>query len=354
MADLGGFTPVLAAAAVAAFMCAGSWLLTGPIRRFLSEGGAVAVPDSRSSHDRPTPAGGGLAFVVPVSVAWFVQGVLTGHVSLLVLAPAGLLLSWVGFEDDRRGLPPALRLAVQAVASATACTVLAPGLAEASGMPSWAAAAVAFTGILWSINLFNFMDGLDGLAASEGIFIALGGIAITLLGQGDPTLLVPLAALAGGLAGFFPWNAPRARIFMGDAGSTWLGFVLPCLALMGSAGRGESLAAWVLLPALFVADATVCLVRRLLRGENVVQAHRAHAYQNLSRQLGSHAKVLATFATGNACLIPVAWACLTVRGAAWPLVGATYAVLIAFAVAARSGVHGVADPDAASRIPGPR
>jgi Fuc2NAc and GlcNAc transferase len=340
----------LLAAAVALMLATCVGILTAPIRSYALRAGLVEAPGIRSSHAQPTPIGGGLAFVVPITVAWFITAILSDDDALLAIACSGLALACIGFEDDRRRLPPMLRLSAQCVAAAAVCFI-AMHPPDGSGGDAAVVRVLAVLAIAWSSNLFNFMDGLDGLATSESLFVVLGGLAVAILTGAGSATIVAMAALAGGLGGFLPWNAPKARIFMGDAGSTWLGFVLASLALLEAGRQPGALQAWLIFPALFVTDATVCLCRRGLRGENVIKAHRAHAYQNLSRILGSHAKVVAIFALGNLCLVPAAWACIQFPGMAWWVTGATYSVLAVLAVAARSGVHGVADtaPDRGSR-----
>jgi Fuc2NAc and GlcNAc transferase len=326
--------------AAAAAICV--LLLTSPVRSVAVRWGMVAAPEGRSSHLEPTPVGGGLAFVIPVTAAWFGIGVLTNSIGIVVIAATGVVLSWVGFEDDRRGLPATHRLAVQLAASAAVCAIaiLPRGLAPGAEV---AAMALSVLAVAWSTNLFNFMDGLDGLAASEGIFVASGGVVLAIATDADAGFIAAAAALAGALVGFLPWNAPKARIFMGDAGSTWLGFVLSTMAVIEAGRQPGLLQAWLLLPSLFVTDATVCLVRRLLRGENVTQGHRAHAYQNLSRKLGSHVKVVVTVVLGNLCLVPAIWICIQFPAKAWWVTCSTYALLCAIAVAAGSGVHGISE-----------
>lgn len=220
--------------AMAAVMCAGVSLLTIPIRGFALRIGFVAMPNARSSHREPTPLGGGLTFVVPVTVSWFTIALLRGDVVLLLTAILGLVLAVIGYVDDRRRVPPALRLWAQLLASgALAATVLwrARGWESLDHVALVAGAAIMLT---WSANLFNFMDGLDGLATTESLFVALGGLALAIWTGADHGFTLALAALAGGLLGFLPWNAPKARIFMGDVGSTWLGFSLAALAIQDS------------------------------------------------------------------------------------------------------------------------
>ncbi len=335
---------------MAAVIAAGVALLAAPVRAFAAQLGMVAIPNRRSSHHRPTPVGGGLAFVVPVTIAWFVLGLRDDDTVLVTIALAGLALSWLGFLDDRKRVSPVIRLGAQAAAALTISWMVL------GDMGPWTYAlpllVLSTVGITWSANLFNFMDGLDGLATSETLFVAAAGTVLWMSSGGDPTLGMALACLAGAMLGFLPWNAPRARMFMGDTGSTWLGFVVAAFALHASVQLPDLWSIWMILPALFVVDATVCVVRRASRGENVMLGHRAHAYQNLSRMLGSHGKVVLLFAAANAALL-IAAIHAAHHDAAPMVVVSAYAVTAVAMVAGRSGVHGVAEhppvtrPDAA-------
>lgn len=328
-----------------AVMGVGVFLLTIPLRNFALRSGFVAMPNERSSHREPTPLGGGLAFVVPVTVAWFTLALLRQDAVLMATALLGLGLAVIGYMDDRHRVRPGLRLWAQVLASGTLAALI---LWKARGSQSLDHVALVLAAALmltWSANLFNFMDGLDGLATTESLFVALGGLGLAVATGADAGFALALAALAGGLLGFLPWNAPKARIFMGDVGSTWLGFSLAALAIQDSVRLPGLLSAWMILPALFVADATVCVIRRAVRGENVMAGHRAHAYQNLSRQLGTHGRVVLLFLACNLCLLPAVWLSVTRPEWRWVLFVLVYAVAVGGAVLARSGVHGVADPE---------
>ena len=331
-------------------MAAGVTLLAAPIRTFAAQLGMVAIPNRRSSHSVATPVGGGLAFVVPATIAWFVLGLRDDDAVLVTIALTGLALSWIGFLDDRKRVSPVIRLGAQA-AAALAISIMVLG-----DVGPWTYTlpllALSTIGMTWSANLFNFMDGLDGLATTETLFVAGAGTVLWVSAGGDATIGLALACLTGAMLGFLPWNAPRARMFMGDTGSTWLGFTVAALALHASVRMPDLWSIWLILPALFVADATVCVVRRAARGENVMLGHRAHAYQNLSRLLGSHGKVVLLFAGANALLLMAAiYAAMHPESAA-TVVAAVYAAAAAAMVAGRSGVHGIAEPQALTRSGG--
>jgi Fuc2NAc and GlcNAc transferase len=324
-------------AAIAAF--AGTWCM----RALALRSGHIVQPHARGSHTRPTPVGGGMGFVVPVTVAWVAISLAWGDYVLLTTAIVSAALAVMGYMDDRRRIEPWIRLAAQALAAATIATLILWRARGPQGIEYAGYIAGAAFMLTWSANLFNFMDGIDGLCATESLYVALAGLAIAACTGGSVPFLLSLAVLAAALVGFLPWNAPRARIFMGDGGSTWLGFTLAALAIQDSVRLPGLLSAWLILPALFVADATVCVIRRAYRGENVMQAHRAHAYQNLSRVLRSHGKVVAIFVGVNMLFLPAVYVALEMPAYRWIATIAAYLVAVTIAVAARSGVHGVGE-----------
>jgi Fuc2NAc and GlcNAc transferase len=170
----------------------------------------------------------------------------------------------------------------------------------------WLAVALSAAYVVWSINLFNFMDGIDGIASVEAVTVALcgAGLAWWVQPQGPWPLAVLFAACVGG---FLLWNYPPARIFMGDAGSGFLGLVVATLALAIGRGAPQLFWAWFILGGCFMVDATTTLVRRHRRGEKVFEAHRSHAYQYASRVHGAHKPVtLAVAAINLLWLMPLA------------------------------------------------
>lgn len=165
----------------------------------------------------------------------------------------------------------------------------------------WLGHGLAAVYLVWLLNLYNFMDGIDGIASVEAICVCLGGALLyVLLGQAGAAL--PPLLLAAAVAGFLCWNFPPARIFMGDAGSGFLGIALGVLSLQAAWVEAQLLWSWLILLGVFVVDATFTLLRRLLRGDKVYEAHRSHAYQYASRRFGSHLPV--TLAVG---LINLLW-----------------------------------------------
>jgi UDP-N-acetylmuramyl pentapeptide phosphotransferase/UDP-N-acetylglucosamine-1-phosphate transferase len=226
---------------------------------------------------------------------------------VIAVALGTLLLAIVSWIDDLRDLSPALRLPAQAVAVAIGLAALpqiANRLAAAFGPAlSFAAAGLAW---VWWINLFNFMDGIDGIAAGEAAAIGLGVLLFAGLGVGvDPQLAWLAAAILGAAVGFLVWNWPPARIFLGDVGSTALGYLTGFL-LLGVAFAGHWRVA-LILPLYFFADATVTLGRRLLRGERIWRAHRQHFYQRAVGHGRSHAAVTKRVIAADLILIACGW-----------------------------------------------
>jgi Fuc2NAc and GlcNAc transferase len=171
-------------------------------------------------------------------------------------------------------------------------------------LPPWLAGAVAALSMVWLLNLYNFMDGIDGIAGIEAITVCLGG-ALIFAESGSELWLAPVLLL-GSVAGFLFWNFPSARIFMGDAGSGFLGYVLGLFCLQAASISSESFWAWVILLGVFVVDSTVALFRRLLRGRRIYVAHHSHAYQHAARRYGAHAPVsLSVGAINLLWLLPI-------------------------------------------------
>jgi Fuc2NAc and GlcNAc transferase len=298
--------------ASAAFLV--SVLITGLVRRFALAHDLVDVPNQRSSHRTPTPRGGGVSVVVATTAALGVlawMGAIRTEL-LMALVGGGLAVAVIGLVDDRRSAPPLLRFTVQLAAAAWALAWLG-GLGPlqlGSHVTSlgWAGYVLGALGLLWVLNLFNFMDGIDGIAASEATFVAWGGAwltaAVTPASGGVAEAAVVLGAAC---LGFLRWNWPPACIFLGDVGSGYLGYVIGVLALAAARENPAAIWVWLILGGLFFVDATVTLVRRLLRAERVYEAHRNHAYQRVARRWHSHGKVtLAVMGINISWLLPCA------------------------------------------------
>ncbi len=324
---------MLAAVVLAAASLVLSGCLTAVVRRFALARGMLDVPNERSSHTRATPRGGGIAIVVTLSAATLclaLTGVLARDFSVALLG-GGLLVAGVGFVDDRRALPPSVRFAAQTLAAVWALWWIG-GLGQLQigghvAHPGWPGTVVAALGILWTMNLFNFMDGIDGIAAAEAVFVAGAGAVLAALG-GHTAIAAAAWALAWASAGFLWWNWPPARIFMGDVGSSYVGYVIALLALGDVQSYAASVWVWLILGGVFFVDATVTLARRWLRRDRVYEAHRQHAYQWLARRWGHRPVTSAVLLVNLLWLLPCAsvasryphLATATVVGALLPLV----------------------------------
>ena len=272
---------ILAAFAVAAYL---------PLAR---RRGWVDAPNHRSSHRRPTPNSGGVA-VVPVFVVLVAAAsVLTRPESdtlraetLALLAATGLICV-LGAVDDRRHLAAGLRLSLFLGASALlVLAILAP-----RGAAAWAAAGLLGVGLAWLVNLYNFMDGLDGIAALQCVLVA-AMLAAVADGAAAPAVYTGVAAVLGGcFLAFLLFNWPPAKLFMGDAGSLSAGLVLGWLGLVGWRDGWVPAPVWVLLMSPFLIDTAWTLLARLRRGAPLAQAHREHLYQRLARRWRSHRAV---------------------------------------------------------------
>ena len=294
-----------------------SYGLTFALRRYALARSLMDVPNARSSHTVPTPRGGGVAIVLVFLAAISVQA-LTGALETrlwLALLGSGALVAVVGFLDDHNHIAARWRLLGHFAASAWALLCL-------GGMPGVIGAVDGLTALwwlfgllylVWMLNLYNFMDGIDGIASVEAVCVCAGICLVYALGGDAPLMLLP-ALLGAAVLGFLLWNWPPAKIFMGDAGSGFLGLMLAVLSVQAAWVKTEYFWAWVILLGVFVVDATFTLLRRLLRGDKVYQAHRSHAYQYASRIYGRHLPVtVATAVITLGWLLPWALA-VTVFG----------------------------------------
>lgn len=287
-----------------------AWEMTRQLRRYALSRRLLDIPNERSAHSIPTPRGGGVSIVVAFLA---VLPILTlfGYLSLPMLAAlmgAGLLIAVIGFVDDHGHIAARWRLLGHFIAAAwvlfwlngVAPVELLGFTLKSNGV------GIVFGAIclVWILNLYNFMDGIDGLASAEAISVCLGMCLIYWLGDFHDLIWAPLM-LAGAVAGFLCWNYPPARIFMGDAGSGFLGIMLGALALQAAWSLPELLWSWVILLGVFIVDSTWTLIRRLVSGDKIYQAHSSHAYQKAARRWG-HKKVTGSIVAINIVfLLPV-------------------------------------------------
>ena len=272
-------------------------IATGAMRHYALRKNLIDIPNLRSSHELPTPRGGGVAIVFAFFIATILLvslGLIDAKIASALLVGGGAM-ALVGFLDDRWHLSASVRFGVHLAAAIWAVTLLG-GISETApanwGLRGlWTGRLFAVLTLVWTTNLFNFMDGLDGIAGSEAVFVSGAGAWLNWRAGGAPGLTAAMACLAATCLGFLRWNWPPARIFMGDVGSGFLGFSLAVLGLAASQKGMLPIEIWAILGAVFLVDATVTLIRRLARGERWFEAHRTHAYQNLARRWKAHLPV---------------------------------------------------------------
>ncbi len=308
----------IALSALAALLL--SWLVVWPLRTMGPRWGFVDVPNQRSSHERPTPRAGGLAFVVVSPAVALLASRWVGvqlPEGMEVLLAGGLLVAAVGLADDRWGLSVPLRFGAYLVAA----SLLAAGgdflhelqwPGEPSLQLSWVGVPVTLLWIVGLTNAYNFMDGIDGIAGTQAV-VAAGTAASVALSRGDPGLALFAAVLAGGVVGFLLHNWPPARIFMGDVGSAFLGYTFAGLAVLsgGRVGGAIPFVMWLLLLGPFLFDSSLTLALRIWRGERWYEPHRQHLYQRLVRRGWSHLAVTSVYLCADLFLAGVVVAYVT-------------------------------------------
>lgn len=288
----------------------GVMLITPIVRRYALTRGLVDRPGPRRSHRRLVARGGGIGLVavLPAVAAARMAGAGTFGETLSLWVGI-VALGLVGFADDHRSLSPGWRLAVQGLVAAVAIW-LAVAVPPVLGLPAPVMLVLAWIALVWLINLWNFMDGADGLAALQAVFSA-GLFALWFHFSGHVELAAGALLIAAAAAGFLVWNRPPARIFLGDSGSLVLGWCMGWLALAGHGVAAIPVAVAALFVAPFVVDATWTLVWRVATGRHWYTAHRDHAYQRRLRSGASHGRVLAGLLVMNVTLVvpaaTVAW-----------------------------------------------
>jgi UDP-N-acetylmuramyl pentapeptide phosphotransferase/UDP-N-acetylglucosamine-1-phosphate transferase len=243
---------------------------------------ALARPNARSSHRTPTPQGGGIAVMaatvgaIGLTLALFSLGIAPGSPLPKIIA-AALVMACLGAIDDIRPLPVVPRFLLQAIVVAAVIYTMPDQLRIVPALPWWIERLLLLIGGLWFVNLVNFMDGIDLMTVAEVIPITATLAALGFAGALPSYGTVLALALGGAMIGFAYFNRPAAKVFLGDVGSLPIGLVLGWLLLL-VAGGGH-LAAAVLMPLYYLADATITLFRRVLRRQPFWQAHRSHFYQ---------------------------------------------------------------------------
>jgi UDP-N-acetylmuramyl pentapeptide phosphotransferase/UDP-N-acetylglucosamine-1-phosphate transferase len=305
-------TLVFVVPSVAALICAGLIVVLHPLlQRY-----ALARPNARSSHVTPTPQGGGIAVMAATAIATALPmffGAPYPSDAIPVVMAAAFCLAVVGMIDDLRPVPVVPRLALQLAAVMLLFATLPSQLRIIETIPISLERALLTVGMLWFINLVNFMDGLDWMTVAEMLPITVALAAFAFFGEA-PSEILPIAlALAGALLGFAPYNRPVARLFLGDVGSLPIG-LLTGWCLLELASR-EHFAAALLLPLYYLADATITLFRRVAAGERFWDAHRSHFYQRATDNGFSVRRVVTNVFLLNVLLAGLATASIAARSA---------------------------------------
>jgi len=286
-----------------------SLLFTYVILLLLRKKQLFDLPNARSSHTVPVPRGGGVSFAVLylILLGWLAW---SGRVVLyeaLVLMISGAALALVGFIDDRIGLSFKIRLFIQITCMVLSLSILYYFPLINGSVLIWFSVAGMALAAVWWINLFNFLDGIDGYACSEAVLICMAAAGLCRYASDNyyPELFLLLAAV---VLGFAVLNWSPAKLFMGDVGSYFLGAIIALLAVLTVRDQLISPLTWVVLTSLFWVDASMTLLRRILNGARWSQAHRSHAYQILSRRWHSHQQVsLLAIVVNTFWLIPLSF-----------------------------------------------
>jgi len=281
-----------------------SYFLTKLACKILSRRAQLDVPNERSMHKVPVPRGGGLAviFVIVSGMTLFVWGQME---YLFILLPT-IALAMVSWFDDRMGLSARSRLFVHVLSALVASFALPYNSTIFGGLlPFWADRAILVVGLTWFMNLYNFMDGIDGITGVESVSLAIGALLILyLVGLGDPFLFITLALIAGACIGFLLLNWHPAKIFLGDVGSVPLGFLLGFI--LAKMFMQYHLWAAFILPLYYLADSGFTILKRALRKEKLWLAHRKHFYQRATQGLERHDHVVTRVFLANIALIGAA------------------------------------------------
>jgi UDP-N-acetylmuramyl pentapeptide phosphotransferase/UDP-N-acetylglucosamine-1-phosphate transferase len=317
-----------------------TWLVAFLVCEWARRRRILDLPNERSSHVTPTPRLGGIGIVCGVLAGTLLSTLARGTLApagLTLVLPVALALAAVSLSDDLRGLPAMFRLVCHVIAAAVTVAGLdVAGRVHAAGAEWWLAwtfAIAAGTWIVYFVNAFNFMDGIDGIAAGQALVAGLGW---TLVGAalGESGTIQVGAVVAGASIGFLVLNWSPARVFMGDVGSAFLGYLLAVLPLLGAGSPVPAAAPALLLVWPFLVDTAFTLVRRARRGERLTEAHRSHLYQRISApalggRAATHAHVAGAYMALAAIGAPSAWAAATGHwgvAAAGVLAGAILAV----------------------------
>lgn len=260
----------------------------------------IDIPNHRSSHKYPTPTGGGLAIAISLLISLAICHFLSLHPWPPYIIPS-FIIAAVSFIDDRINLSAKLRLFIQLTSAYLACY-----LATWSATPSFWVITISVLAIVWMTNLYNFMDGIDGISSVQIITVSL--FCSFSMHSNSPSISFTYLALALSTSGFFLWNWQPAKIFMGDVGSAFCGFLLGVLGLLSIYENTISIYTLILIHGTFIFDATATLLVRFLRKDPIMQAHRSHTYQKANIKGYTHSQVSLTYLLINLFwLFPLAW-----------------------------------------------
>ena len=328
--------PIIWSLPVTAFIL--SLILVRSSFPLLARFGMIDRPNERSSHSRPTLRGGGVAVILSLWMAWVVYLLVAprtdASAAVTVVLMLMLALSLLSLADDRHGLKVRTRIVAHGVAAAIAVYWL-PILPLSGFLPSWGSGLLSWIALVAFLNFFNFMDGINGITGVESVTLGAGVALVAGVASGPALVILPGLLVAGVALGFLRWNWGNARIFLGDSGSVPLGFLLGwlLLALIGAEFSAMAVSA-VILPAYYLADAGVTLLRRIFRGEKFWKAHREHFYQKAVQGGRSHAEVASGILVGNICLVGLATLALF-----YPLMasaGAAFVLVVLFSWMSKS------------------
>ncbi len=287
--------------------------LTAVFRRYAVNRQMIDIPNARSSHTTPTPRGGGIAIIACLFL--LIAGAASAqfidlYSSALACISLGLVAA-IGFMDDHKPLASHWRLIIHLLSASlfVYCIPQLPSLPLPYGNLEFTGLSLGLLilTLAWLINLYNFMDGIDGIAGIEACSVLFGAATLLWLNN-EPLWSLKLGLLTAPVLGFLIWNWPPAKIFMGDTCSGTLGLLLGLLALISASETSLNLWSWAILLAIFITDASWTLATRIITGQDWHQPHHSHSYQILSRKYQSHRAITLGVALINSLwLLPMAW-----------------------------------------------
>lgn len=303
-----------------------AWRITGWVRRYALNRMILDYPNQRSLHSVPTPRGGGISIslsVVICAVLLWVVELLPIQIMMAVVG-GGLIVAIVGWLDDNFNISIVWRAVSYLLSSLWACFWIFNGDARFEGYEIINYIIWMFA-ISWMTNLYNFMDGSDGLAASQAVCT---GLMASLLLSDQAGLSILLIVLGGACSGFLIWNWPPAKIFMGDVGSCVIGFIFGAMALVTWANGTLSLAVWLIMLSIFISDSSLTLAKRILSGDKWYQAHRKHGYQLIVQGGTSHKHLVYLILFINILFIlPLSYVATQSRDYEWFITAGVYILL---------------------------